>query len=154
MALCGEHQIRLQLDHLEQFRLSLPDWLTCPVSGRGGKTLRRDPLRLVLAARDWRLAFALKALARHLSDDGIDIEFADLTRLVLIFSLWQSPDDWQNLTESLRRFPVLDAAIWPNPAPGCWSWTALVRHRPNRTRHPRFSENRFLRRRAGILPPG
>jgi len=108
MALCGEHQIRLQLDHLEQFRLALPDWLTCPVSGGGG-TLRRDPLRLVLAARDWRLAFAMPALARHLSDDGIDIEFADLTRLVLIFSLWQSPDDWQDLTESLRRFPVPDS---------------------------------------------
>ncbi|MCK9251997.1 MAG: hypothetical protein M0P55_04510 [Clostridiales bacterium] len=109
MALCGERQIRLQLDHLEQFRLALPDWLICPVSGRGGGTLRRDPLRLVIAARDWRLAFAMPALALHLSDDGIDIEFADLTRLVLIFSLWQSPDDWQDLTESLRRFPVPDS---------------------------------------------
>lgn len=109
MALTGSRQIRLQLEHLEWLRQSLPDWLACLPSRRGAEPLARDPLRLVLTARDSRQVAAMPALARHLSADGIDIEFADLTRLVLIPSLWQSSANWQLLSDSLHRFPVPSA---------------------------------------------
>lgn len=61
----------------------------------------RDPLRLVLRAADPDLAGWAAAIEPDLRRRGIDIEFADLTRLVLIPSLWQPSEDWSLLAGEL-----------------------------------------------------
>jgi arginine/lysine/ornithine decarboxylase len=104
----GDQQISVALTRLQQFKVNLPDWLTCqPLTldgdATGGNGLTRDPLRLVLTSRSSDDAACVSRLAQGLAENGIDIEFADLTRLVLIPSLWQKETAWQKLSVCLEN---------------------------------------------------
>lgn len=94
----GNQAVIRQLGYLDQFEADLPEGLSCSsrISGR-------DPLRLVIAVDAEKTGIAAGRLAQELAAGGIDIEFADLTRLVLIPSLVQPEAAWQQLAASLRQ---------------------------------------------------
>lgn len=107
----GSIRIGQQLDYLDTFRGALHGRLACQPDRRvppagpacsGSSALDRDPLRLVLTTRDEDDVSAIPFLARQLFDSGIDIEFSDLTRLVLIPSLWQQESEWAKLAAILN----------------------------------------------------
>ncbi len=111
----GSEAISRQLQAGRQMAARLTGGFSCP-----DHQADRDPLRLVIrylgegtaAARGKAPALAAAAwLARQ----GIDIEFADLTRLVLIPALDQPADAWRQLSDSLNQFaeqvPVSDPNI-------------------------------------------
>ena len=82
----GPRQIVNLLGFIGRLQASIgPHWLVSPANRDLGRGLRRDPLRLVLAERHPRQT-ALR-WAAQLSDQGIDVEMADLKRLVLILAL-------------------------------------------------------------------
>ncbi len=97
----GQAAIDGQLDCLARFRAALPPGLGCtPLAAN------HDPLRVVLAAEPGQPPLAAHALAAQLAAAGIDIEFADLTRLVLIPSLLQPTEAWQQLTAVLQQITL------------------------------------------------
>ncbi len=99
----GQARIKAQLEHLADFKRQLPDFLLCQPAANE-RTLRglgRDPLRLVITTKDRLAVTQIADLAAYLSDQAIDLEFMDLTRLVLIPSLWQSENDWQRLLQAI-----------------------------------------------------
>jgi arginine decarboxylase len=107
----GQARIDRQLDYLTGFAADLPVGFICqasmadaadqrPAAGQPG----RDPLRLVLTVRDSADVRVLPALSAWLTTRRIDIEMADLTRLVLIPSLWHQPADWHRLSAALKSF--------------------------------------------------
>lgn len=98
------------------------DWLAEP-DRAGANGLSRDPLRLVVASRDTADLSLVEFLAGALAQAGIDIEFADLARLVLIPSLWQPVEFWRYLTDTLRK----GVLSWHGRAPG-------PGHKPDRSR--------------------
>jgi hypothetical protein len=63
-------------------------------------------LRLVITAKEKDAVSALASLAACLAREGIDIEFSDLTRLVLIPSLWQEENEWDSLLQAIRGWAV------------------------------------------------
>jgi arginine decarboxylase len=111
----GDRLIRRQKERHDQFAESLsPEWICQPwVAGRQSGALERtdhtgwhpqvvrDPLRLILTVRDPDQVCLVKTQADNLAAAGIDIEFADLTRLVLIPSLEQTTASWQQLARNL-----------------------------------------------------
>lgn len=112
----GAERIREQLMNLAEFRVSLhgslicqPDRKTFIAADTDRDCLDRDPLRLVITTRDDADVSRIQAMAQKLSDSGIDIEFADLTRLILIPSLWQQTGAWRKLAQVLNSCAVLPA---------------------------------------------
>jgi lysine decarboxylase len=113
----GEQAINRQLELLDEFRSLLPTGLSC-LPGLANltpqTTFSRDPLRLVLSISNQKVFQAAPELAGQLAAHGIDIEFADLSRMVLIPSLRQKDQDWQRLTAAIRQLqpqsnsPVFD----------------------------------------------
>ena len=102
----GSDAIQKQLSCLGRFRHGMPPGLICsPLDARPDPHLpfRRDPLRLVLALQDKNRPGAARLLARALSGSGIDVEFADLSRIVLIPSLSQTQQDWLELADALTH---------------------------------------------------
>ncbi|MDW7655559.1 MAG: hypothetical protein SCM11_00130 [Bacillota bacterium] len=107
----GAARISQQLAHLAAFRGRLNSRLTCQPDRRiptaeaghpGSSGLDRDPLRIVITMSDEDDVTVTPFLTRQLFDNGVDIEFADLTRLVLIPSLWQQESDWNQLSGILN----------------------------------------------------
>ena len=102
----GNQMITRQFDFLDEFARSLPVGLTClPAAAQPEPAVSfyHDPLRLVLAGNSAESPLAARQYADVLTNAGLDIEFADLTRLVLIPSLNQPPEAWQRLTDVLNR---------------------------------------------------
>lgn len=60
-------------------------------------------MRLILTSKDPDQVCLIRPLAESLAAAGIDIEFSDLTRLVLIPSLGQPQEKWKKLADVLRR---------------------------------------------------
>ena len=112
----GDKLVRRQKEHHDRFAEALPsEWMCQPWRLKSERILHDqatrfdsaqevtcDPLRLVLTVRDPEQVFHIKEQASRLAAAGIDIEFADLTRLVLIPSLGQPCANWQQLAENLR----------------------------------------------------
>ena len=100
----GNQAIRIQLDHLKAFRSSLPTGMTC-LSGDAWQSeeFQHDPLRLVLAGPENLHALPARHFSSCLTAEGIDIEFADLSRMVLIPSLRQPEREWQRLSDTIRH---------------------------------------------------
>lgn len=94
----GYQAIVRQLQYLDQFSADLPEGLSCSsrISGR-------DPLRLVIAVDADITGISAGRLAQRLAASGVEIEFADLTRLVLIPSLLQTEAAWQQLAVCLHQ---------------------------------------------------
>lgn len=115
LAAYGDRLVRRQKEFHDRFAESLPagwicqPWLPRPEAGmpdqEGRPTWRfgsdRDPMRLILTIRDPEQVCHVKEQADRMSAAGIDIEFSDLTRLVLIPSLEQAAARWQQLTDIL-----------------------------------------------------
>jgi arginine decarboxylase len=121
----GRQAIEVQLKALARLVNELPDGFQCPSSmtvGQAGarpQATSRDPLRLVIRCQDNKgFGRAARPAARWLAGRGIDIEFADLTRLILIPSLDQPIEYWRHLTDSLNEFARHGAAITAEPAGG------------------------------------
>lgn len=96
----GSIWIQRQIANLELFASRLP----APVYCSSALASFRDPLRLVLTGPpDSPAGFPARQIAAQLGREGIDIEFADLTRLVLIPSLRQPAAAWQHLADVLQR---------------------------------------------------
>ena len=96
----GTFWIQQQINNLESFASRLPPLLN------SSSTLAtcRDPLRLILTGQpDSPIGFPARQIAEQLGREGIDIEFADLTRLVLIPSLRQPEAAWQHLADALHK---------------------------------------------------
>ena len=110
----GKQAIIRQLAYLDQFAADLPAGLSC--SARIGG---RDPLRLVIAADADLTGITAGKLAQQLAAAGVDIEFADLTRLVLIPSLSQPEAAWQQLAVCLRQ-------LTENPDKSCRQQNSLT----------------------------
>jgi len=105
----GEQAISHQLEMLKEFRLSLPMGFNClPVMARLPQLtdFSRDPLRLVIAVNNQEGPIQASELAGRLAALGIDIEFADLSRLVLIPSLRQKEQDWHRLTAAIGQLQL------------------------------------------------
>jgi arginine/lysine/ornithine decarboxylase len=64
----------------------------------------RDPLRLVIRRQTDQGALPARPLADYLGSRGIDIEFADLTRLVLIAHLDRPEADWRRLDDAFSDY--------------------------------------------------
>lgn len=115
LAVHGDSLIRRQKELHDHFVESLPTaWICQPWLPRKKAGLpdqerlpahlyagARDPLRLVLTVRDPEQVCLVKEQADRLFAAGIDIEFSDLTRLVLIPSLEQTAASWHQLAEIL-----------------------------------------------------
>ena len=111
----GDRLIRRQKERHDQFVEDLaPEWICQPWTtvhhaGTAEQTghadwypqVARDPLRLILTVRDPEQVCHVRTQADRLAAAGIDIEFADLTRLVLIPSLEQTAGNWQQLARKL-----------------------------------------------------
>ncbi len=79
-----------------------PDFLVTPATRDLADGLVRDPTRLVLRPLAWPGRTAVE-LAGYLSRLGIDVEMADLTRLILIPALDQPPRDFSRLARQLTE---------------------------------------------------
>lgn len=115
LSACGDRLVRQQKEFHAQFAASLPagwicqPWLSRQKAGMPDQEGRpawrysgdRDPMRLILTVRDPELVCHVREQADRMSAAGIDIEFSDLTRLVLIPSLEQAAASWQQLTDIL-----------------------------------------------------
>ncbi|MDD2534739.1 MAG: hypothetical protein PHC86_08585, partial [Eubacteriales bacterium] len=89
----------------ENWQLSTPTTPTTP-STPTMQEGQRDPLRLVL--RNQTSQVPATHLAKQLSDRGIDIEMADLTRLVLIPALDTPKSDFEKLAMALNSLNLFD----------------------------------------------
>lgn len=139
----GDELIRRQKTLHDQFVEDLPSewicqpWAANPPAGvrepAGQETrhpqVTRDPLRLILTMRDPEQVCRVKMQADCLSEAGIDIEFADLTRLVLIPSLEQTAGNWQQLAKKLTAPADGPTSCGEN------STSADIRHRSVRLLH-------------------
>lgn len=103
----GRERVLEQLALFVNFGLDLDPRLICrpertslSLSAQG---IDYDPLRLVVTTREPAWLFVVKALAAQLHRLKMDIEYADLTRLVLIPSLWQTRENWQLLASVLNE---------------------------------------------------
>lgn len=76
------------------------DWLVSPPHRTTGDGCLRDPARIVI--RPVELAVPCPVLSEHLMEMGIDVEMADLTRLILIPALDQPHQDFVRLAQALR----------------------------------------------------
>ena len=117
LAMHGDRLVREQKKQHDLFAEALPPELTCQpwplnpsasrqmLDGRSDLATRlsRDPMRLILTTSDPDQACLIRRLAECLTAAGIDIEFSDLTRLVLIPSLGQPQEKWKKLADVLRR---------------------------------------------------
>jgi len=125
----GHEAICRQMEFLAEFTSTLPSgFVASPVSMRcgPGNGWLRDPLRLVLTQTDCSRQTAVE-LAVELARSGIDVEFADLTRLVMIPSLLQTEADWHRLTAALRSVADAKPAKLLLPGQHCREGTAAVR---------------------------
>ena len=75
-----------------------------PAGGGESQYGQRDPLRVVIRHQCGRQGADARPAARWLSSQGIDIEFADLSRLVLIPSLLKTANSWHRLAASLQSY--------------------------------------------------
>lgn len=137
----GEQAISRQLGLLEHFRTSLPPEFSClPGLARLPRMtdLSRDPLRLVLSAANSDASMQAPQLAGRLAELGIDIEFADLSRLVLIPSLQQHEQDWHKLAATLSqlRSQTTRPASDHTRAELELEWQHWLRTRPQQTMPP------------------
>ncbi|HBP37354.1 MAG TPA: hypothetical protein DD640_01170 [Clostridiales bacterium] len=101
----GRRQICYQLDRLDELAIHLgPDIFCSPRSMRPAPNYPglRDPLRLIITGAQEQAALPAVALADEMAAGGLDVEFADLTRLVLIPSLRQPAAAWRQLARRLR----------------------------------------------------
>ncbi len=97
--------IRRQLEHLTEFADALKPPLACsPASSMltQAAPYRRDPLRVVVSAEP-NSGLSLAQLNHELAVNGIQIEFSDLSRLVLIVGLDQPKSAWIDLANVLNR---------------------------------------------------
>lgn len=98
----GLEQVEKTLAAIQDLATTLwPEYLVSPAAANPVRGEFRDPLRIVIRSRD-PVARPATELARQLSGQGIDIELADLTRLVLIPSLDQPSEDFERLRQALR----------------------------------------------------
>ncbi len=100
----GDERIRCQLEQLAVFSEAVRRHWLCRPLRTGPQAVDHDPLRLVLTPRDPGAVSILAALADQLQEAGVDVEFSDLTRLVLIPSLWQDEQAWVQLADLLNGF--------------------------------------------------
>jgi arginine decarboxylase len=115
---CGHMAIRRQLEFLADFSATMPDGLFCSsVSARPDPdtAIWRDPLRLVLACRPEAPYQTAQALDKGLAAAGIDIEFADLNRLVLLPGLQQPAEAWRRLSDALRHLDESGVCLFTRP---------------------------------------
>jgi lysine decarboxylase len=118
MMASGQKAIQQQLSYAEIFRSELPDEFQVPSgpcsAGVKAAGFARDPLRLVIrreksCGKSQRAGLAVAPAAAWLSGEGIDVEFADMTRMVLIPPLTQTKTNWIHLTDTLRTFTKTNA---------------------------------------------
>ena len=135
----GEGAIKIQLGHLEEFKASLPAGISCLSSADlHHSAYYHDPLRLVLASSETGIAIPAHRLADSLTAEGIDIEFADLSRLVLIPSLKQPEDGWQRLAAALSRLLPEKDVLPPDNALTALEdeWRSLLSSNPQQAQPP------------------
>jgi arginine/lysine/ornithine decarboxylase len=102
----GGKAIQQQLDYLDRFADSVPKSIACsPRQARVGANgfVFHDPLRLVLTGEPNGPPLDARRMASLLEACRIDIEFADLTRLVLIPALAQPESQWHELAAALTK---------------------------------------------------
>ena len=108
MARRGKDLIARQLELLASFREDVSArWLVRPPRQKH-MAIDYDPLRLVLTMQREADLDLIPYYAARLRHSKIDIEFHDLTRLVLIPSLNQTAENWQALSEVLNEPPAAD----------------------------------------------
>ncbi len=136
----GEFAIARQLDHLMDFRSRLSEKFIC--SPRSMKpdpesSLLRDPLRVVICLDDNIHRPTAADLLMGLSAKGVDIEFADRRRMVLIPSLLQKAQSWRQLADTLNRLLSKDGGFRPagNDLMDDM-WRALITAVPEAALHP------------------
>lgn len=118
----GKTQVAALLERIEAFRQKIDPVFEISATRQPADTCcRRDPLRLVIRDRSGLLPAPF--LARQLMQSDIDIEMADLTRLVLIPSLDTPDEDFQQLASRLNQ---LAAESLPKPGQKI-SYAALER---------------------------
>lgn len=135
----GRRQIEATLALIRDLATDLgPDHLVSPASAKPGQGCNRDPLRIIIQRRGLPIVPA-QVLARHLHDQGIDIELSDLTRLVLIPALDQPQQDFQRLRQALQLFQPAQAgqALAPDSLPDLErTWLDLLLQPPEAVLSP------------------
>ena len=125
----GHSQIVNLLDLISHLQASIgPRWLVSPATRELDQRVRRDPLRLVLTEQQPRQSALHWAAA--LSARGIDVEMADLKRLVLILALDTPAADLAKLAKTLQAletgFPPDDRPFDPGNGRSAHGQSALV----------------------------
>ena len=100
-------------------------------------SLLRDPLRVVICLDDNIHRPTAADLLMGLSAKGVDIEFADRRRMVLIPSLLQKAQSWRQLADTLNRLLSKDGGFRPagNDLMDDM-WRALITAVPEAALHP------------------
>jgi arginine decarboxylase len=97
----GHESIRSLLSQISRFGQKLSGIVEVSPSSRHPADCLRDPCRMVIR---WPSGHGSAIAAAHrLSQSGIDLEMADLTRLVLIPSLDQPASDFDRLAQAIRQ---------------------------------------------------
>jgi arginine/lysine/ornithine decarboxylase len=114
----GSRQVSHQYACLEELRAGLPEYFMChPLKQKSDPSgLARDPLRLVITTRDPSNVADIPLLTSWLARHQIDIEFSDLTRIILIPSLWQKRTAWDTLGQVLKSFAASGRKTKADPA--------------------------------------
>lgn len=99
----GRDAIGRQLRFHENFAAGLSPQFKTPSASDADQAIFHDSLRLVLASADPDETLDAPSLSEKMSSSGIDIEFADLTRMILIPSLKQREQQWHLLSDAIRK---------------------------------------------------
>lgn len=106
----GAERIHVLVDRIRKFGESLPPGVRAvPFVRQPGDGLRQDPARLVLDVEGTGMSGPV--WLRALSEQGIDIEMADLRRLVCIPALDTGPEDFTRLRTALAG--ILGQSVHP-----------------------------------------
>lgn len=99
----GNELICRQLRFVSMLGKKLDRKLLCTSNMTGsGPDNYRDPLRVVITSRSAGAVFPAREIAGQLAAVGCNIEFADLTRMVLLPSLFKTGRDWRRLGKAIN----------------------------------------------------
>lgn len=100
MAQFGKEMIKERIVELDYFRSELRKYPTvCKIETRD--IGRRDPLRIVIDFSDSKCMTAF-AFFLAMNQEGISGEFCDISRVILIVSIWNQRCDFDNLLKVIR----------------------------------------------------
>lgn len=107
----GHRLIAEQVEQISRINGRLSNELLASSHERNADNFERDPLRVIITSRNDDSIIPARVLEKYLTESGYNIEFADLTRLVLLPSLFKPKKEWHLL---LKKINQIGAKIQPD----------------------------------------